>query len=76
MVYCNKEYCFSEEELEDIKICLKEYKTLIELSLKNKKKPLGKTLKKLYQERLDFFEFLFLNLDDIKNNVEFKKEIS
>ena len=76
MIYKDQNYCFTYEELSDILICLKEYKSLIELSLNNKKKPLNKTLKKLYKERIDFFDFLFLNIDNIKNNVDFKKEIS
>ena len=85
MFYCNddKDFYFSKEEVDDIELCLKEYKVLIELALKNKRKPLGKALKKLYQERqeherkerLNFLEYLFLDLDAINRMVESKKEI-
>lgn len=75
MIYRDKEYIFSQEEVSDIVQCLKEYKVYIELMM-NQKKPISKTLKKAFKERLDYFNMLFLNLQEIKNNVEFKREIS
>lgn len=75
MRYCNNEYFFTDEEMQDILQCLKEYKVYIELMM-NQKKPISKTLKKAFKERLDYFDMLFLNLQEIKNNVDFKRELS
>lgn len=75
MYYRDKEYCFSDEEIADIMLCLREYETMIKLLLNDKNRHLSKIIKKLYKERLDFFEFLFLNVEEVKKNVEFKKEI-
>lgn len=78
MYYMNNEYCFTDEEFQSIWQCLKEYKVYIELVMKQKK-PIGKVLKKAYNERLDYFDFLFLNLDKIKNETidirDFKRSI-
>ena len=75
MIYKDDCYCFSPEEIKDITQCLQEYKVHMEIILKQKK-PINKALKKAYKERLDYFDMLFLNLQEIRNNVEFKRELS
>ena len=71
MVYKEKNYCFSEEEMKDILLCLKEYKEHMKVILK-KSKIGNKMLKKAYSERIDYLEMLFLNLKEIKENTDFK----
>lgn len=75
MFYKVNNYCFSDSEMSDIELCLKEYQIMIKMLLGDKKYPLNKTIRKLYKERLDYFDFLFMNLDKIKDFCSFKTDI-
>ena len=79
MFYNNGNTCFNENEIKDINLCLKEYQIMIKMLLGDKKYPLNKTIRKLYKERLDYFDFYFMNIDKIKeesNNItKFKTTI-
>ena len=75
MVYKDDNYCFSPEEMGDILQCLEEYRVHMEFIMKQNKS-INKALKKAYNERLDYLDMLFLNLQEIKNKIEFKKESS
>lgn len=70
MYYRNNEFCYNENEMKDINLCLKEYQIMIKMLLGDKKYPLNKTIRKLYKERLDYFDFYFMNFDKIKNESE------
>lgn len=70
MYYRNNEFCYNENEMKDINLCLKEYQIMIKMLLGDKKYPLNKTIRKLYKERLDYFDFYFMNFDKLKNEPE------
>lgn len=67
MFYRENCFCFNDNEISDINLCLKEYQIMIKMLLDKKKYPLNKTVRKLYKERLDYFDFYFMNFDKVKN---------
>lgn len=70
MFYRENCFCFNDNEISDINLCLKEYQIMIKMLLDRKKYPLNKTVRKLYKERLDYFDFYFMNFDKVKNETQ------